>query len=214
MARPFGVNDAKSLNDEHRQLLSKLEAEQTALQTYRETIKKYSDQLVTKRVLEILQDIPIEEINNRGKRSFRVKALRDNGYRTIADIAPASVHSISSVYGVSEDAAYSIKRIVNEMTAQARQGFKIHLSTDNKTKESSKLILSIYLFKLLQPLIKSVQQLSDTNRSKILSAISDIEAVNGRLKWLFSSKDKKHKAMESYCLLTDNIYAVQSFDCR
>ena len=203
MARPFGVSDAKSLINEHSQLLSQLDAVLTVTQTYRDMIKKHSNQLVAQSVLDILQDIPIEEINNRGKRSFRVKALRDNGYRTIADIASASVHSISSVYGVSEDAAYSIKRIVDDMTAQARKGCKIHLSTDNKSKESSELILSIYRLKLLQPLIKSVQQLLNTNRSTILSAISDIEAVNGKLKWLFSSKANKHKAMEVYCLLTE-----------
>ncbi|HAG14539.1 MAG TPA: RNA helicase [Ruminococcus sp.] len=203
MARPFGVSDAKSLINEHSQLLSQLDAVLTVTQTYRDMIKKHSNQLVAQSVLDILQDIPIEEINNRGKRSFRVKALRDNGYRTIADIASASVHSISSVYGVSEDAAYSIKRIVDDMTAQARKGCKIHLSTDNKSKESSELILSIYRLKLLQPLIKSVQQLLNTNRSTILSAISDIEAVNGKLKWLFSSKANKHKAMETYCLLTE-----------
>lgn len=37
-------------------------------------------------VLKVLDDIPIEEIN-RDKRGFRVKALRDYGYRSIADIS-------------------------------------------------------------------------------------------------------------------------------
>lgn len=66
--------------------------------------------LVAQEVLKVLSTIPIEEIN-RVKRGIRVKAIRDYGYRTIADISTASVYSIASVHGISEDAAHSIKGI-------------------------------------------------------------------------------------------------------
>ena len=83
-------------------------------------MKEASDALVAQEVLKVLADIPIEEIN-RDKRGIRVKALRDYGYRTIADISTASVYSIASVHGISEDAAYSIKSIVNDIVSKARQ---------------------------------------------------------------------------------------------
>ena len=143
MARPFGKKDAKELIKEHRAMLTQLDAVPAALQTCREHIKQHSDQLVTQNVLGILRGIPVEEINNREKRSFRVKALREGGYQTIADIIPASVHELASVYGVSEDAAHSIKRIAGEMAAQAGQGCKLRLSTDEQTPEASGLVSAI-----------------------------------------------------------------------
>ena len=63
---------------------------------------------------ELDKDIPIEEIN-RDKRGFRIKALRDYGYNSIADISTASVYTIASVHGISEDTAYSIKKVVDDI---------------------------------------------------------------------------------------------------
>ena len=204
MARPFGAKEAKILAEEHRTLLSRLEAEQAAAPSYRENIRQYSDQLVAQSVLSVLRDVPVEELNNgKEKRSFRVKALRDSGYQTIADLAPASVHSIASVYGISEDAANSIRRIVDDMAAQAGQGCKIRLSTDNKTPEASELVSAIYRYKQFQPLAAPLEQLIQTNRSEVSAAVSDLEAVSGTLKWLFGSKEKKQKAMEAFCRLTE-----------
>ncbi|MBR3446258.1 MAG: DEAD/DEAH box helicase family protein [Oscillospiraceae bacterium] len=203
MARPFGTKEAKLLITEHRELLSQLEEAASALQTCRENIKQYSDLLAAQSVLTILRDIPVEEINNREKRSFRVKTLRENGYQTIADIVPASVHALASVYGISEDAACSIKRIVNEMASQAGQGCKIRLSTDNQSKEASDLVSAICRFRQLKPLSASAAQTADANRSDISTALADLEPVNGTLKWLFASKEKKRKAMEAFCRLTE-----------
>ncbi len=203
MARPFGKKEAKSLIEEHRQLLSQLDTVPAAMQTCRESIKQNSDALVSQSVRAILRDIPVEEINNREKRAFRVKALREGGYATIADILPASVQSLASVYGVSEDAARSIKRIADEMAAQAGQGCKIRLSTDNQTQEASDLVAAIYRFKQFKPLSGLAKQLADTNRTDITAAVSDLEPVSGTLKWLFASKEKRQKAMEAFCRLTE-----------
>ena len=203
MARPFGKKDAKKLIEEHRHLLGQLEAVPAALQTSREHIKQYSDLLVAQRVLGILRDIPIEEINNREKRSFRVKTLRENGYATIADIVPASVHQLASVYGISEDAAGSIKRVASEMASQAGQGCKIKLSTDNQTQEASDLVAAICRFRQLKPLAGSAEQLISAHRRDITDALSALEPVNGTLKWLFASKENKQKAMEAFCRLTE-----------
>ena len=62
MARPFGAKEAKILAEEHRTLLSRLEAEQAAAPSYRENIRQYSDQLVAQSVLSVLRDVPVEEL--------------------------------------------------------------------------------------------------------------------------------------------------------
>lgn len=203
MARPFGKKDAKKLIEEHRQMLTQLDEISAAAQAGRESIKQYSDHLAAQSVLAILRDIPVEEINNREKRSFRVKALREGGYQTIADIVPASVHALASVYGVSEDAACAIKKVADEMASQAGQGCKIRLSTDDQSKEATELVSAIYRFRQVKPLSGIAEQLVKTNRTDVTAALSDLEPVNGTLKWLFAAKEKKQKAMEAFCRLTE-----------
>ena len=142
MARPFSATDAKRIIERHQNIIEKLNNAVSSVEKYRTKAKEASDALVAQEVLKVLADIPIEEIN-RDKRGIRVKALRDYGYRTIADISTASVYSIASVHGISEDAAYSIKSIVNDIVSKARQGVKIRLSTDNRSREATALVLAL-----------------------------------------------------------------------
>ena len=203
MARPYDVKAAKLLTEEHRQLLTQLDSVPAALQSCRGNIKAYSDQMIEQSVLHILRSIPVEELNNRGTRIFRLKALHDSGYNTIADLAPASVEALTAVYGVSEDAAYAIRRIVSEMSGKVRQGCKIRLSTDQQTPENTALVTEISRYRQLQPLVSPAAQLADLHRAEITAAVSDLEAVRGTLRWFFSAKVKKQKAMEAFCRLTD-----------
>ena len=89
MARPFSSIEAKRLIDEHKELKAKLSEGSTAFEDYRSAVKKASDDYVAQEVLNILKDVPIEEIN-RDKNGFRVKALRENGYKTI-DLSDISI---------------------------------------------------------------------------------------------------------------------------
>ena len=114
MARPFASRDAKRLIDEHRELKTRLSKAEAYSDHCKASISKASEALVAQEVLNVLKDIPLEEIN-RDKRGFRIKALRDYGYNSIADISTASVYTIASVHGISEDTAYSIKKVVDDI---------------------------------------------------------------------------------------------------
>ena len=206
MARPFSRRTAKKLIREHRHLLEQLDTVSAAAQCCRESIRQYSDQLAAQHVLKILRDVPVEEINNREKRVFRVKALRDSGYQTVADLVQASAQELAAVYGVSADAAQSLKKISDEMAAQAGQGCKIRLTTDDRNQEASDLVSAIYRFRQMQPLSETAAKLTDANRAAVTGALSELAPVNGILKWLFASAEKKRKAMEAFCVLTELQY--------
>ncbi len=201
MARSFSPADAKRVLERHQSIFEKLNGAEAYVEKYRENVKKASEALVMQEVLKVLRDIPIEEIN-RDKRGFRVKALREHGYRTIADIAPASVYSIASVHGISEDTAYSIKRIVVDIVAKTRQGIKIRLSSDNRSKEATALVIALSQYHRIQPIVSECHRLLISNKQKIDYAVEDLQAASGSLKWFFSSRDKKQKANDAFALLT------------
>lgn len=197
MARPIDKTEAKRLIEKHRSLMEQLAAAEASLDTLRDDVQKSSDALVAKEVLRILKDIPIDEIN-RDKRGIRIKALREHGYHTIADIAPASVHSIASIHGISEDRAYEIKRIVNEIVSAARQGTKIRLSEDNKTAESTKVVSAISKLRNSESHISECRKLLRSEKENIEYGIEDLLPATGGLKWFFSSSTKKKKAIAAY----------------
>ena len=84
MARPFSATDVKRIIAEHRELLKQLSEVEGFLTECRSEIESAAEKLVTCEVLNVLKDIPVEEIN-RDKRGIRVKALRDYGYSSVTD---------------------------------------------------------------------------------------------------------------------------------
>ena len=85
MAKLFDTVDAERLIQEHRMMLEELDEIAQYEDNVQMDIEKAANLVVTRNVLDVLRDIPVEEIN-REKGGFRVKALRDHGFRSIADI--------------------------------------------------------------------------------------------------------------------------------
>lgn len=202
MARPFSATDVKRIIAEHRELLKQLSEVEGFLTECRSEIESAAEKLVTREVLNVLKDIPVEEIN-RDKRGIRVKALRDYGYSSVADVVTASVYSIASIYGISEDAAYMIKSIADSIAARARQGMKIRLSTDNKTKEASKVVAALSEYRQGQPIADECHSLLSRNKNRIEYAIEDLNMAGSGLKWAFASRRKKQTAADAYYKLLD-----------
>jgi len=202
MARPFDSTDAKRIIERHRKLLAELMLAEESIDGLRTAVNETSDALVAQEVLNVLKDIPVEELN-RDKRGIRIKLLREHGYQSIADITGASVYSLASINGISDDAAYYIKHVADQIVATARQGVKIRLSEDNKSPAATQVVLAISKFRNSEQYIIEARKLNKVYSSEIEYAIEDLQAATGGLKWLFSSKQKKQKAVSAYETLTD-----------
>lgn len=201
MARPFSASDARRLVQRHQTTIEKLHNAEASAERYRTRVKEAADDYVEHEVCNVLRDIPIDEIN-RNKRGFRIKSLKNGGYQTIADIAPASVHAIASVHGISEDTADSIKIIVNHIVAKARQGIKIRLSIDNRSKEATNLVLALSQYRRSLLVSKECNRLLTENEQKVRYAVRDLNSSSGILKWLFSSKARREKSVEAFNMLS------------
>ena len=197
MARPFASRDAKRLIDEHRELKTRLSKAEAYSDHCKASISKASEALVAQEVLNVLKDIPIDEIN-RDKRGFRIKVLRDYGYNSIADISTASVYTIASVHGISEDTAYSIKRVVDDIVSKARQGVKIRLSVDNKNIKATELVSAISRYKRGKPYTETCRQILNSKSKQIDYALEDLAPAKSSFNWFFTSSANKQKAIEAY----------------
>lgn len=202
MARPFSSSEAKELIDKHFTLIDQLEASIRLTATYKDNIRKAVDSLVIHESLKVLRNVPVEELNS-DKRGIRTKTLREYNYNTIADFYTASVHNIAAIRGISKDSAYTIKRLADNFIMKTQREVKIKLSADNKTKEASKLINEIYIYKKSVQNIEKCRELLFRNNEIIVDAIDEVGPSTNALKWFFTSKSKKKKAVEAYQILSD-----------
>lgn len=201
MARPISSADAKRVINAHQSLANNLLSAIDMRNKLKDDIVHASNALVTSETLSLLRNIPIDEIN-REKKGFRIKALRDNGYQTIADIAPASVYTLSSIYGISDDAAYSIKRVVDKIVSTTRKGVKIKISADDKSAMTSQLVLAISRYKQSEAYIFECEKIYNNSKQNIEKYLQDLAPASSGLKWIFSSEAKKKAAIEAYNILT------------
>ena len=104
---------------------------------YREKVKAAADAIVAQGVLNVLKEAPVEELG-RSKRGLRVKALREHGYNTVADVAAASVHSLASVYGISEDTALEVSLSDGALRVHG-SAYVMHLTRSGGTITINKL---------------------------------------------------------------------------
>ena len=198
--RSYTSAEADRLLAEHRRLRDTLYAINDADQTYSEDIKRASEALHRREVQDVLDGIPIEEIN-RNKSGFRIKAFKDIGYQTIGDIAGKSVYSLSNIRGISEDSAYEIHDIVEDIIETATAKTKIRLNADKKSIEASDLVLAIAKQREIQELQKDIREQLQFYKNRIAPAMKALKPGASSIGWAIASKEKRNKANEAYQFL-------------
>ena len=178
MGIPRVPNDAKLLIKEHQTLLQRLQNAESANQMCRQTIEDTAKRMASQVLLDILTEIPVDEIN-RDKRGIRISALKNYGYHNLADLQTASVHQLSIINGISDSMAYEIKRITDSLVEQAQKGVKIKLSIDNQTPAATALVKSISQYQKIQNISMACGKLLHQNRFSISQAITNLEPSLG-----------------------------------
>lgn len=206
MARNYSTGEAKRLLRTYRDLEAKLNRLDDAAQRCRAEIDSAASAIAEGESMELLADIPVEELN-RDKKGIRVKMLRDAGFCTVADILKASSYQLSSINGISPEGAVTIKNAAQELAAQAADGAKIRLSADDKNPRSTALVTALGKYKKMKPAIDCAEEFRSSYGSALADAAVAIKPATGGIRWLFASSDKKNAA-DSACdtmsrILTD-----------
>ena len=160
----------------HKEIIDKLNNVIVTINGYYRQIEIASEKLIKKEVLKVFKDILIDEVN-RDKQGIRIRVLKEHGYNTIADIAYESKKIISSMYGIGEVQANAIKTTVDEMILQTRKQIKVKISTDNKTKEITDLIISISKYKNGILILDKCNDLFKSHNKILNEAFNDINKV-------------------------------------
>lgn len=167
-------------------------------------IKEAIDFMMASKLLSVLRTIPIEELN-RDKRGIRIKPLRDAGYTNIAEIYAANRYNIAAIYGISEDNAYTIKRLAEGFAQQARKDLKFKLSYDVRNKASNTVVKRIHLYRLGLGVLKAVRNLRQKYNPNIERQLQALMAIQSGRFWPFYSDERIEGLQEDYRALQSTL---------
>lgn len=166
----------------------------------KDEIKKAIDYVLAEELVNALREISVEELG-REKSGVKIKCLKDAGYNDLAKVFGASIEEISSIYGISRDAAYTIKSICDSYAKEIKKSQKVKFSTDNKTKSSSKVIRLIYLYLKKKEVRKVIDEFNSQYNDKLQKSINIITDVGNGSTWIFESDEYRKKVIENYNFL-------------
>ena len=213
MARPFSSADAKYVINAHNEINATLSSAVQAADSYKEEVVKAIDDFIEEKVVAMLQEVPIDELN-REKNGIRIKALKDKGYNTIGDIAHLTWGQLAYFNGISEDSAYTIRRIVDNMIDGTRDGVKLKLSADSKTPKADALVAAITRYQRgISVADRSKRILSEVSQG-INNSIIELNAGTNGFSWFFSSSAKKQRMTAAYQYLSGMLQGQYGLDTQ
>lgn len=166
-----------------------------------EQIKLSAEKLKAFNAMQILKEVPVEEIN-REKSGYRIKSLRDAGITTMADIYASSIYELSSLNGISDQAAFAIKRMAHQFLMNAQEDVKIKLSADDRNKASTELVKSIYIYRLKNNSRNELNKLIQEKKDILKTAKENLKSLGNGLPWLFYSPEQRTDVRNSYSEIT------------
>ena len=190
----------KCISD-HEALKNSLIAGRNAAEKYRNEIKASSDSLIEEELIRILSGIPVEELN-RNKNGFRIKSLKDSGYRTIADIAFVSAVEISAIYGIGDESVAEIVAAVDSIVKEAKKAVQVRISSDSRTPGITRLVNAVSCYARSVVYSETCQEILNTSQEIVEQAVEDLRPAASLFRWIFTYGSRRERALTAFELLT------------
>ncbi len=200
MAQSFSANEAKQIIEQYRSDCEILKEAIDFPNRLEQEIETSSNQMIQKEVRKVLQSVPLEELN-REKKGMRLRALKENGYTTIAQVSVLSAKELEDINGIGRQGAQEIYEAVREMIAQTARNTRIRLNYDEQNETSSSLVRSIFCYRSLEGMDSIASSIWSAYGNEIQTNLEEIAERTNSLKWLFTSRAKKNAAMDAYAQL-------------
>ncbi len=159
---------------------------QTEYRTLREAI-----------AVDLLKTHDVEELNT-GKEGIRVKALRDAGIRTVADVCKASQRTIEFAPGIGAVMAAKAKRNAEAIRITVARTVRVQLDAEDKRLEQSRLILALARLMAARPYTQRAADLYSKSHGGIVTRLEVSSCIGSTLSWFFAGSEKKQQALLAY----------------
>lgn len=187
------ANIFRTYESEYKTLTTKLDEIKKSIQNSIKEIKDSVDKLLAEELVSSLRGIPVDELA-RDKSGIKTKYLKDAGYENLADVFGASVMQIASVYGISQDKAYTIKSKCDSYAKNLHRELKIKISTDNKSKAATNVVQAIFVYLRKIEFSLKIDELNKQYGNTLKNAFDVFNDIGNGAKWPFMSESEINNA--------------------
>ena len=157
--------------------------------------------------VDLLKTHDVEELNT-GKEGIRVKALRDAGIRTVADVCKASQRTIEFAPGIGAVMAAKAKRNAEAIRIMVARTVRVQLDAEDKRIEQSRLILALARLMAARPYTQRAADLYSKSHGGIVTRLEVSSCIGSTLSWFFAGSEKKQQALLAYDELQQYVSAT------
>ena len=204
MKKNFAIKDARKLKKVHKSLLSNLEKLDDVNKKNQRNLAVAIHNYSIREAMNVLRNTSVVELSKKKKR-LRTKLLIDHGMPSLLDIYTADTDDIADIKGISEATAREIKEIVNNQLFTIAKKVNIKINADDRNDFSTEIVKALSVYKNTYKLITECQQLYDNNNESIKSLLKHMRPATIGLSWLFSSQERKEKAISARQILLEKL---------
>lgn len=156
--------------------------------------------------VDLLKEMDIEQINV-SKDGIRVKAFRDMGLKTVADVFRATQRSLESIPGVGPVMAAKAKRNAEALRISASRTVRVRVDREHPSAESRKLVHSVGILMRADTFIDRAADLYSASHDGLTARLAVSECLGNGFSWFFTANEKKQQARLAYSELQEYVYA-------
>lgn len=161
------------------------------------TTKKAASQAKASQVLLELAKLPVDKLKDATDETVRVETLRKYGFTNVAAIYNSSATSLEKIPGISESAAITLKLLAEQMYEAIAQSIAYGINIDELTSTDTELLTSLQgLDQIRSATRNSITKMAPVVE-KIKGSLAQTKPLKSRLRWLFTSSEKKENALEA-----------------
>lgn len=158
--------------------------------------------------IDLLKDRDVEDLNA-SHDGIRVKAFRENGIRTVADVCRVSARALQSVPGVGPAMAEKAKRNADAIRIAVGRRVRVSFDRDRRIPEQSRLLLALTRLMHMRVYGAAAEKLYEASHSGIQVRLQISESIGNAVTWFFTSGEKKQQALLAYDELRE--YVKESY---
>jgi len=148
-------------------------------------------------VLLELAKLPVDRLKDATEETVRIETLRKYGFANVASIYNSSAIQLERIPGITLTAAQSLKALADQMYQAVAQSISYGIDIDDLTSADTALIENLQGLDKLRTATKNSTSKMLPIAQTLRNSLPQTQPLNSRLRWLFTSSQKKENALNA-----------------
>jgi SNF2 family DNA or RNA helicase len=193
----ISFKDGRASLQKANQVLAELEGILGSQERLITTVKKSTNKAKASQVLLELAKLPIDRLREATDETIRVETLRKYGFENVASIYNSSASQLEKIPGITFESAKSLKALGDDMYKAIEDSISYGIDLDNLTKDDSEIIENLQGLDSLRSATRNSTSKMKPIVQSLRGSLTNTQPLNSRLRWLFTSSEKKTRALDA-----------------